>query len=186
MSSGSILPRSSCERSNRRSRRRSQAIRLRGGDLDPHAGPFPATRHGLQQVMWNLLTNAVQVHAEGRRVQVLLNAVNSHFERQRERQRRGDRTRSSCLTCSTVSASRMADHPATRRAGPGPVHRETSGGTSWRKQCAPTCGRREGSDVHPDAPDTGSMLTAATTSTAGIRTGTCRPPSRSSVRISAA
>ena len=48
--------------------------------LDPSAGPITADAERLQQVLWNLLSNAVKFVPKGSRVQVRLEAVNSHVE----------------------------------------------------------------------------------------------------------
>jgi len=57
----------------------AKAIRVHAV-LDPLDGPVFGDPGRLQQVFWNLLTNAIKFTAKGGRVQVLLERVNSHVE----------------------------------------------------------------------------------------------------------
>jgi PAS domain S-box-containing protein len=48
--------------------------------IDPHAGPIKGDPTRLQQVIWNLLTNAIKFTPKGGKVDVVLERVNSHVE----------------------------------------------------------------------------------------------------------
>jgi PAS domain S-box-containing protein len=57
----------------------AKGIRLEK-QLDQAAGPISGDPHRLQQVIWNLLTNAIKFTQKDGKVQLLLERVNSHIE----------------------------------------------------------------------------------------------------------
>jgi signal transduction histidine kinase/ActR/RegA family two-component response regulator len=57
----------------------AKGIRLQSV-LDPRAGPITGDPNRLQQIVWNLLINAVKFTPKGGRIQLHLQRVNSHIE----------------------------------------------------------------------------------------------------------
>ena len=57
----------------------AKAIRLQS-ILDPQASPVSGDPNRLQQIFWNILSNAIRFTPRGGRVQVILQRINSHLE----------------------------------------------------------------------------------------------------------
>jgi PAS domain S-box-containing protein len=82
--------------------------------LDPHAGPVSGDPARLQQVLWNLLTNAIKFTPSGGRVQIVLERVNSHLEIAVSDTGRGIRPE---FLPHVFDRFRQADSTTTRHAG---------------------------------------------------------------------
>ncbi|MEJ1963095.1 MAG: ATP-binding protein [Gammaproteobacteria bacterium] len=93
---------------------------------------YAATRTGLHQVLWNLLTNAVKFTPNGGRVQIILERVNSHVEIVVEDSGVGIRGE---FLPYVFDRFRQADASTTRRYGGlglGAVDRPEPRGAAWR------------------------------------------------------
>ena len=119
--------------------------------IDPKAGPVAGDAGRLQQVVWNLLTNAIKFTPRGGRVQVVLERVNSHLEL--------IVTDSGVGIEAGISASRFRAVPSSGCVHYAPLsrfrtwfeYRQTTGRTSWWVRPCQKPRQREGKYLHPNA-----------------------------------
>ena len=95
--------------------------------LDPVAGPVSGDPDRLQQVFWNLLTNAIKFTPRGGRVQVLLERVNSHVEVSVIDTGEGIPAEFLPHVFDRFRQADAIDHPPPRRAGAGAGDRQATG-----------------------------------------------------------
>ena len=99
--------------------------------IDPKVGPVSGDPGRLQQVVWNLMSNAVKFTPRNGRVQVRLERVSSHVEIVVSDTGVGIRRISSRMS-SSVSAGGRWDHPKIRGPRTGPCDRSPHCRNAWR------------------------------------------------------
>ena len=132
----------------------AKKLRLRV-TLDARAGRLRGDPGRLQQVFWNLLTNAVKFTPSGGRIDVVMERVNSHVEVSVEDSGMGIKPEFLAFVFDRFRQARFIDHSPTRRPWPGPVDRETPRGAPWRFGAGEESRRRDGLDLHRRTADFG-------------------------------
>ena len=105
---------------------RAKGIRLELA-IDPAAGPVLGDASRLQQVIWNLLSNAIRFAPVGGRVQVRMENAGSCDRALGHGRRPRDRRRVPAVRLRPLPAGRLLEHSPARRAGSRPGHRAAPG-----------------------------------------------------------
>ena len=155
---------------------RPRAIRVHKV-LDPLAGPVTGDPGRLQQVVWNLLTNAVKFTPKGGRVQVLLERVNSHVEISVIDTGEGIEPEFLPHVFDRFRQADALDHAAARRAGARAGDRQATGRAARRAASGPRAPARARGRRSPSC-----CRSPSSTRAAGAADGPARaepPPTRS-------
>ena len=119
--------------------------------LDSLAGPVTGDFARLQQVVWNLLANAVKFTPKGGQVQVLLERVNSHVEISVIDTGIGIKPEFLPARLRPLPPGRRRHDAAARRPRPGAGHRQAPRRDARRHRPGQEPRRGPGGDVRPDA-----------------------------------
>ena len=122
--------------------------------VDPRVGPVSGDPDRLQQVVWNLVANAVKFTPKGGRVQVRLERVNSHLEIIVSDTGIGIRPDFLPHVFERFRQADTGPTPLGRRSRPGPCHRQAHRRNAWRHGDGGQRGRGPGVDLYRGpAPD---------------------------------
>ncbi len=160
--------RRSTPRSNRSGRRPKPRTSRFGKEIDPAARTTRADPRRLQQIIWNLLSNAVRFTPAGGHVEVTVRARRARLRRDRRgRYRMRHRSGISAARVRTFPSGRQQHDAHARRPRPRSGDRARSGRDARRHGARRERRRRPGHDVH--RPAAGSRLSGNPTRSAPSR-----------------